>query len=122
MRNEVSQNLGRLIGKLPSNLSDGMIRACKTVQTHARENAPHDTGNLRRSIDFEVSDGGREGTVFTNCEYAPYVEYGTGIYATKGGEERNPGLTRVRTAGQRQKETKPNPSSNPQSTKAEATY
>lgn len=88
---EASQNLKAFAKSIDSGkLQRAMAQACKTVQTHARKNAPHDTGNLIRSIDFEVSDGGKTGVVFSNCEYAPYVEYGTGIYATKGGGRKKP--------------------------------
>ena len=39
-----------------------------------------DTGNLRESIHMEFKDEGAssEGKVYTNVEYAPYVEFGTG--------------------------------------------
>lgn len=54
------------------------------------EKCPSDTGNLRRSIDFEVEDDGREGVVFSNVEYAPYVEVGTGIHSSKGNGRKTP--------------------------------
>lgn len=90
MKNEVSINLGKIIEELPSDMKRCMANACKTVQTHARKNAPKDTGNLRRSIDFTVDDDGTEGTIYVGADYAPYVEYGTGIYATKGGGRQTP--------------------------------
>ena len=48
--------------------------------------APHSTGNLRNSISHKVIDSA-EPTAYigTNCEYAHYVEFGTGHYATTGG-------------------------------------
>lgn len=42
-----------------------------TVQT----STPVDTGRLRGSIAFKVEP--KAGTVFTNVQYAPFVEYGT---------------------------------------------
>jgi len=41
-----------------------------------------DTGNLRNSITHKVA--GNDAYIGTNVEYAPYVEFGTGIYASKG--------------------------------------
>ena len=62
-------------------------KACALVERSAKEKAPKDTGELRRSITSEVrgSDNGLEGVVFTPLEYAPYVEFGTGLFAEKGG-------------------------------------
>lgn len=88
---EVSQNLSEFIHKdLPNYLKQAMAEACAEVQGAAREKCPSDTGNLRRSIDFEVEDDGREGVVFSNVEYAPYVEVGTGIHSSKGNGRETP--------------------------------
>jgi HK97 gp10 family phage protein len=82
--NEVSQNLEKLAANLSSMLEKAMTNACAVVRNDAVKNAPHSTGALQRSIDFEVSKDGTEGVIFSNLDYAPYVEVGTGIYATKG--------------------------------------
>ena len=52
------------------------------METEAKQKCPVDTGTLRRSITFEVENN--ELTVGTNVEYAPYLEFGTGIYAVNG--------------------------------------
>lgn len=71
--------------------AEGMRRAvglaCELVVDAAKEKAPKDTGALRRSIQSKVDAGGNSivGTVFTPLEYAPYVEFGTGKEAEKGG-------------------------------------
>lgn len=89
--NEVSENLRDFIkSDLSKYLTDAMAEACSIIQGAARSKAPSDTGNLRRSIDFEVSDDGTEGCVFSNAEYAPYVEIGTGIYSSKGSGRKTP--------------------------------
>ena len=46
------------------------------IRDDARNRCPVDTGELRNSITSEVKDGNI--SVFTNMEYGPYVEYGTG--------------------------------------------
>ena len=39
---------------------------------------------------MDVSVDGDEGVIYASAEYAPYVECGTGIYATKGGGRTTP--------------------------------
>ena len=59
--------------------------ACATVERSAKMKAPktaNSTGALRRSIESRIE--GDVGIVFTNLEYAPYVEYGTGLFAENG--------------------------------------
>ena len=58
-------------------------KACALVERSAKELAPKDTGALRRSISSKVE--GTEGIVYTPLEYAPYIEYGTGLFAENGG-------------------------------------
>lgn len=47
------------------------------MQTKAMQNAPVDTGTLKRSIGLEITDGGMSAEVEPTAEYAPYVELGT---------------------------------------------
>jgi HK97 gp10 family phage protein len=63
-----------------------MKKACALVEGEAKKNAPKGTGELRRSIQSKVETEGKEvtGIVFTPLEYAPYVEYGTGLFAEGG--------------------------------------
>lgn len=64
-------------------------QSCAVVERRAKELAPKDTGALRQSITSEVdtSSGEITGIIFTPLEYAPYVEYGTGLFAEKGGRK-----------------------------------
>ena len=57
-------------------------RACALVERSAKQNAPKGTGELRRSITSKIE--GTKGIVYTPLEYAPYVEYGTGLFAEGG--------------------------------------
>lgn len=57
-------------------------QACALVERAAKQKAPKGEGDLRRSITSKVE--GLVGIVFTPLEYAPYVEYGTGIHAEGG--------------------------------------
>ena len=62
-------------------------RACALVERTAKQNAPKDKGELARSIASRVERDGTDlvGIVYTPLEYAPYVEFGTGLFAVKGG-------------------------------------
>lgn len=78
------------IGKLDGEVGDWeakIKKCCAMVERAAKEKAPKGTGELRRSITSRVEerDGEMVGIVFTPLEYAPYVEYGTGLFAENGG-------------------------------------
>ena len=79
------------IGKIgdTSNLKAAMGKACALVERSAKQKAPKGTGELRRSITSKVEEDGGDivGIVFTPLEYAPYVEYGTGLFAESGGRK-----------------------------------
>lgn len=69
-------------------VADSMEKACAVVEKSAKQKAPKDTGELRRSITSRVvedEDGNIIGEVYTPLEYAPYIEYGTGLFAENGG-------------------------------------
>ena len=64
-------------------------KACAIVEREARTKAPKDNGQLRRSIKSKIEKDGENirGVVFTPLAYAPYVEYGTGLFAEEGGRK-----------------------------------
>ena len=66
-----------------------MDKACIVVENEAKRNASEtkDTGNLSRSIKHKVEIDGTDiiGVVFSDVLYAPYREFGTGIFAEEGG-------------------------------------
>lgn len=63
----------------------GLEKACTIVERAAKQKAPKGNGELRRSITSKVED--MQGIVYTPLEYAPYVEYGTGLFAENGGRQ-----------------------------------
>ena len=71
------------------NIEKAMGKACAVVEAAAKQNAPKDTGALRNSITSKVENrnGHIEGVIFTPLEYAPCVEYGTGLFAESGGRK-----------------------------------
>ncbi len=79
------KNIGRLSRRLNKiadiELKNKMVDATKVVHAQAKLLAPVDTGNLAGSIHMDVRKHGDniEGRVYTNVQYAPYVEFGTGM-------------------------------------------
>ena len=81
------KGVDELIVKLNNMTDESKIQqqlgiACALVERSAKMKAPKDTGALRRSITSKVD--GLTGIVFTPLEYAPYVEFGTGLFAENG--------------------------------------
>lgn len=68
-------------------LNGTMEQVCALVERDAKQKAPKDTGALARSIQSKVENNNNsiQGVVFTPLEYAPYVEFGTGLFAESGG-------------------------------------
>lgn len=64
-------------------LTQALGKACALVERTAKQLAPKDSGELRRSITSKVENN--VGVVSTPLEYAPYVEFGTGLFAEGGG-------------------------------------
>ena len=82
---EVFDSLDSLVDE--TKLKKAMQKCCAIVERSAKEKAPKDTGALRRSITSRVDGAGLgiEGVIYTPLEYAPCVEFGTGLFAENGG-------------------------------------
>ena len=88
-------NLQAIIDRIESRCKGDEMRqalgkACAYVERKAKEKAPKGKvkgGELRRSIKSRVEEenGDLVGTIYSDAEYAPYVEFGTGIHAEEGG-------------------------------------
>lgn len=86
------ENLDNVIKRLDNiasveKMKNTMGLCAAMVEAEAKKKAPKgDTGALARSIESKVEDDGTSvyGIVFTPLLYAPYVEYGTGLFAEGG--------------------------------------
>jgi HK97 gp10 family phage protein len=85
------QGIEELIEKLDSIIDDDKLmvavgNACALVERSAKQKAIKESGDLRRSIKSRVINNGSgfSGVVYTPLFYAPYVEFGTGLFAEKG--------------------------------------
>ena len=79
------KNLKLLINNLRGDewLKKALEKTGRIVEKTAKENAPSVTGELKGSISHRLENG-NEVHIGTNIPYAPYVEYGTGLYAVRG--------------------------------------
>lgn len=66
----------------------GIAKTVNKIYNTAVALAPFDLGYLKESINFTYKDGGFTGVIEVGAEYAIFVEYGTGIYATGSGGSR----------------------------------
>lgn len=71
------QNLLKNVGTAP--LERTIKKVTVEVQGQAKGLAPFNTGTLRNSIKMNYDSNKKEGRVYTNLEYATYVEFGTGV-------------------------------------------
>lgn len=62
----------------------GLIKAAILVESQAVLLVPVDTGALQNSIGYKVNERELAAYIGTNCEYAIYVEFGTGEFAENG--------------------------------------
>ena len=73
----------------PDKVEEALTKACLVVERLAKQKAPKGNGELRRSIASKIEKDNDEikGAVYTPLLYAPYVEYGTGLFAEEGGRQ-----------------------------------
>lgn len=74
---ELLANLSGLSGNVKESARKGIERGAKKIQKNAKLLTPVDTGTLRNSIKTksEITQEGAEAQVYTNCEYAMYVNF-----------------------------------------------
>ena len=91
MGKDAITNLNQFIDSgLDDCMRQAMMKAVSIVQEAAQSKAPRDTGTLARSIQVDVEQDGSQGVIYSNVEYAPYVEIGTGIHSSKGTGRKSP--------------------------------
>lgn len=78
----ITDNSAEVLRAMRSQLEIGLWAVGQKGEDHAKENCPVDTGRLRNSITHTTE--GESAIIGTNVKYAPYIEYGTGKYASNG--------------------------------------
>lgn len=79
-------NFSNFVSKIPNNYSNEkqtlLQKYTSEAQAKAKEFAPRATSVLASSIQAEVQSDSK-GRVYTEVKYAPYLEFGTGIYGSR---------------------------------------
>jgi HK97 gp10 family phage protein len=70
--------IARLDKMAQADIHAALQESVEVVERTAKKLAPVDSGQLQGSIRHDVE--GDTGKVYTNVVYAPYVEYGTGVF------------------------------------------
>lgn len=88
MSNSFDMQVQKLIAKLnsieESPINDALSKSAMLVEGAAKKNAPVDEGFMRNSIFSKTYNTTKTAEVICPTEYAPYVEYGTGLFAEAG--------------------------------------
>jgi len=86
---EIIKKLDDMTKKSENELKKTVEKAVLIVEKDAKKNTPALSNRLRSSITHsEVKDGTAQ--VGTNVKYAPYVEFGTGKFSSKGTGRQTP--------------------------------
>lgn len=92
---ELLATLSGLGGNIKESCKKGLERGAKKIQKNAKYLAPvGKTGQLRNSIKTksETAQDGAEAQVYTNLDYAVYVEFGTGQRGKESNIDRPEGV------------------------------
>ena len=67
----------------PEELAPAFKKACLRIEADVKKMCPADTGALRNSIstEFTITKNALKAEIGTPLFYAPYVEWGTGLFA-----------------------------------------
>lgn len=82
---QFDDNSQEVLDALENAVERGLMAIGETAVGYAQDLVPVDTGHLRGSITYAVE--GDDCYIGTNVEYAPYIEFGTGIYSETGGRQ-----------------------------------
>ena len=82
---EVTSHKDECIKAKNDQVGKAMEKIGLIAERYAKEKCVVDTGRLRNSISHQVNDKNDTVYIGTNVEYAPYIEFGTGIHAENGG-------------------------------------
>ena len=87
------KKLNALGGNANKVLETSIAKQTKLVQGEAKDLCPVDSGDLQQRIYTDVKSHQSKviGKVFTNVEYAAYVEFGTGKKGEASGGDKYPG-------------------------------
>ena len=87
---QITDNSAEVLEAMREQAMLGLEAIGQEAEGYAKEETPVDTGRLRNSIAHKVVEDEKAVYIGTNVEYAPYLEYGTGVYADNGQGRKTP--------------------------------
>lgn len=87
---QLTDNSAEVLEAMREQAMLGLEAIGQEAEGYAKEETPVDTGRLRNSIAHKVVEDEKAVYIGTNVEYAPYLEYGTGVYADNGQGRKTP--------------------------------
>ncbi|MCQ2507244.1 MAG: HK97 gp10 family phage protein [Dorea sp.] len=81
----IEDHIPETLKEMESAVQRALERIGMQAEGYAKAKCPVDTGALRNSITHQIQ--GHDVYIGTNMEYAPYIEFGTGIHAETGGRQ-----------------------------------
>jgi len=85
---EAMQEIGPAVAQRISD--DAVLPTLVEIVNGARHRVRRDTSRLANSLGWVIDPDGLGGEAGTNVAYAPYQEYGTGLFATNGAGRQTP--------------------------------
>lgn len=79
-------NIPKFNDEMQKAVNKALFEVGTMIKSSAKQNAPHDMGQLRNSIKFRTTGQGdvTNVTIGSTLEYAVYQEFGTGEFAENG--------------------------------------
>lgn len=79
--NKVVKEVNRRSSTYEANVAKELFKGALDIESGAKQKAPVKFGRLRSSIQSKIDHKDVSAEVTANVDYAPYVEFGTGLYA-----------------------------------------
>lgn len=89
-KGNIAEELRKYRDAKVSELKDVINESALMIESGAKQLAPVDTGRLRASIQTFVNEDGLSYDIGTKVNYAVYIEFGTGKYASNGEGRKTP--------------------------------
>ena len=83
-KSEINKAVKEMEGKASTyqrNVAKELFKGALDIESGAKQRAPVKFGRLRSSIQSKIDHKDVSAEVTANVDYAPYVEFGTGLYA-----------------------------------------
>lgn len=101
--NEVIETLSKLNSDVVAGVEKALNISAVAIERDAKKRVAVDTGRLRSSIrmQFFKNNATTAYIIYTDAKHAPWVEFGTGVFATKGAGRSTPWVYKYEGSGRK---------------------